>query len=152
MRKIIAAIALVLLAACQSSPRLEDDARYTKLAKVVDVREFTELERKQAQANTPGDSRVGVSVGVGVGSGGGSFGGVMLGMGNVLGGGRDSGAEVPQIAKGANRYTVQPLGSKERIEVMSYTRYKVGDCVKVLAGHPEEFPRFFDLKGDERCD
>jgi hypothetical protein len=48
-----AATLLVLLAACQSTPRLEDDARYVKLARVVDVHEFTELERKQAAGNRP---------------------------------------------------------------------------------------------------
>jgi hypothetical protein len=60
--------------------------------------------------------------------------------------------EAPQIAKGANRYTVQPLHSTERIEVMSYGQYKVGDCVKVLAGHPTEYPRFFELKPGEHCE
>jgi len=59
--------------------------------------------------------------------------------------------EAPQIAKVAIRYTVQPLDSKERIEVMSYEQYKVGDCVKVLAAHPSEFARFFELKEGERC-
>jgi len=47
---------------------------------------------------------------------------------------------------------VQPLGSAERIEVMSYGHHKMGDCVKVLAGHPTEFPRFFELKPGERCE
>ncbi len=150
MKTIIAAILLALLAACQSTPKLEEDARYVRLATVVDIHEFTETERKQAQANSPHDSRTGVGFSVGVGSGsGGSFGGVMLGMGSTVGGRRD---ELPQIAHGANRYTVQPLGSTERIEVMSYGRYKVGDCVKVLAGHPTEFPRFFELKPGELCE
>jgi hypothetical protein len=135
MKKYIATLALVLLAACQSTPRLEDDVRYTKLATVVDKHEFSEVERKQAKANSPGDSNVGVGVGIGVGSGGGGgfgFGGMMIGMG----GHPDRSDKQPQVAKGAIRYTAQPLGTDERIEVMSYEQYKVGDCVKVLAGHP----------------
>lgn len=151
MKKMIALLALALLGACQSTPRLEEDTRYVKLAHVVDVHEFTELERKQAEASRPSTSRVGVSVGIGMGSGGG-FGGVMMGMGNVLGDHSDSDDKQPQIAHGAIRYTVQLLENKERIEVMSYTRYKMGDCVKVLAGHPSEYPRFFDLKASERCE
>jgi hypothetical protein len=151
MKKIFAATLLVMLAACQSAPRLEDDARYVRLARVVDEHEFTELERKQAEANRPADTHVGVGLSVGVGSGG-SFGGVMLGMGSALGDRRDSREEPPQIAHGANRFTVQPLNSDQRIEVMSYGSYKVGDCVKVLVGHPTEFPRFFDLKPGEHCD
>ena len=149
MKKYIAALALVLLSACQSTPKLEDDVRYTKLATVVDRHEFSELERTQAQANRPGDSNVGVGVGIGVGSGVGSFGfgGMMIGMG----GHPDRRDEPPQVAKGAIRYTAQPLGTEERIEVMSYGQYKVGDCVKVLAGHPTEYPRFFELKPDEHC-
>jgi hypothetical protein len=151
MKKIFAATLLVMLAACQSAPGLEEDARYVRLARVVDEHEFTELERKQAEANRPCDTHVGVGLSVGVGSGG-SFGGVMLGMGSALGDRRDSREEPPQIAHGANRFTVQPLNSDQRIEVMSYGSYKVGDCVKVLVGHPTEFPRFFDLKPGENCD
>ena len=60
MKTLIAVILLAMLAACQSTPRLEDDARYVRLARVVDVHEFTELERKQAEANRPSDTRVGV--------------------------------------------------------------------------------------------
>jgi len=148
MKKFFAAASLVLLAACQSTPKLEDDARYVRLARVVDEHEFTEVERKQAEANRPSDSHMGVGLGVGVGSGG-SFGGVMFGMGSSMGDRHD---ELPQIANGANRYTVQPLNSDERVEVMSYGRYKLGDCVKVLVGHPTEFPRFFELKPDEHCE
>lgn len=148
MKKYIAMLALVSVAACQSAPRLEDDVRYAKLATVLDQHVFSEVERKQAQANSPADSNVGFGFGVGVGSGGGGgFGGIMMGMG----GHPDRRDEPPQIARGAIRYTVQPLGSAERIEVMSYGQYKVGDCVKVLAGHPSEYPRFFELKPDERC-
>ena len=151
MKKFFAATSLVLLAACQSAPKLENDARYVRLAIVVDKHEFTEVERKQAQANRPGDSGVEVGLSVGVGSGG-SFGGVMLGMGSTMGDRRDSRDEPPQVAHGANRFTVQPLNSDERIEVMSYGRYHVGDCVKVLVGHPTEFPRFFELKPGEHCE
>lgn len=148
-KAIITALSLALLAACQSTPRLEDDARYVRLATVMDIHEFTETERKQAQANRPGDTRVGVGIGIGTGSGG-SFGGLSLGIGSTLGDRRDS--QPPHIADGANRITVQPLGSTERIEVMSYGHHKMGDCVKVLAGHPSEYPRFFALKPGERCE
>lgn len=150
MKIIITAIILALLAACQSTPKLEEDARYVRLATVVDVHEFTEIERKQAQANRPSDGSTGVGLSVGVGTGTyGSFGGVSLGIGHTVGSRRD---KPPQIADGANRFTAQPLGSTERIEVMSYGKYKVGDCVRVLAGHPTEFPRFFPLRPGERCD
>jgi len=151
MKMYFVAILLALLAACQSTPGLEDDARYAKLARVVDVHEFTELERKQAATNKPGDTRVGVGLGIGVGSGG-SFGGIMLGMGSGIGERRDSRDEPPQVANGANRYTVQPLNSNERIEVMSYGKYKAGECVKVLSGHPTEYPRFLELKPGEHCE
>jgi len=152
MKKYIVVLALLALAACQSTLKLEDDARYSKLAIVVDKHEFSEVERKQAQANSPSDSKVRVGVGLGVGvGGGGSFGGMMIGMGGPLSSRRDSDDEQPQIAKGAIRYTVQPLGSGERVEVMSYLQYQVGDCVKVLAGHPKEYPRFFERKAGEIC-
>jgi hypothetical protein len=151
MKRFFAAASLVLLAACQSAPKPEDDARYVRLARVVDEHEFTEVERKQAEANMPSDTHAGVGLSVGVGSGG-SFGGVMLGMGSRMGDRRGSRNEPPQVANGANRFTVQPLNSDERIEVMSYGSYKVGDCVKVLVGHPTEFPRFFELKPGERCE
>jgi hypothetical protein len=36
--------------------------------------------------------------------------------------------------------------------MMSYRSYKAGDCVKVLVGHPTEFPRLFELKPGERCE
>jgi hypothetical protein len=147
MKTVIVATLLALLTACQSTPRLEDDARYVRLATVVDIHEYTEIERQQAQANTPSDTHAGMGFGVGSGSGG-SFGGISFGIGTTVG---DS-HQPPQIAKGANRITVQPLGSTERIEVMSYQNYKAGDCVKVLAGHPTEFPRFFELKPGERCE
>lgn len=149
MKTVIATALLALLAACQSIP--EEDARYVCLATVVDIHEFTATERKQAQASRSNDTRVGISFGVGTGSGG-SFGGIMFGIGATVGERRESRNEPPQIAAGANRITVQPLGSTERIEVMSYRHHKIGDCVKVLAGHPAKFPRFLELKPDERCE
>lgn len=150
MKKYIAISVLILLSACQSTPKLEDDVRYAKLATVVNKHEFSEVERKQAKANMPSDSSVGFGFGLGVGSGG-SFGGgyssMMFGLGNH----HDRRDDQPQIAHGAIRYTVQPMGSDDRVEVMSYDQYNVGDCVKVLAGHPTEFPRFFDRKAGELC-
>lgn len=151
IKTMITAILLALLAACQSTPRLEDDARYVRLATVMDIHEFTEIERKQAQVNRPSDTHVGVGIGIGTGSGG-SFGGLSLGIGSTVGDRRNSRDQQPHIADGANRITVQPLGSTERIEVMNYGHHKMGDCVKVLAGHPTEFPRFFELKPGERCE
>lgn len=148
MKKFAAALLLLLVAACQSAPRLEDDTRYVKLAKVVEEHEFTDIERQQAKANLPADSGVGVGLSIGVGSGGG-FGGIMLGAGSRLGERRHQ--MPPQIAFGANRFTVQ-TADNARIEVMSYEKYKVGDCVKVLVNHPTEFPRFFKLKPGEHCD
>ena len=149
MKTVIAATLLALLAACQSTPRLEDDARYVRLATVVDVHEFTDIERQQARANTPSDTHVGVGLGFGTGSYG-SFSGLSLGIGTSVGERRSS--QPPQIAEGTDRITVQPIGSTERIEVMSYGHYKAGDCVKVLAGHPTEYPRFFALKPGEHCE
>jgi hypothetical protein len=150
MKMLIAATGLTLLAACQSTPELEEDARYVRLATVVEVHEFTEVERKQARANRPGDGSTGVGISLGVGTGTyGSFGGVSVGIGHTVGSRRE---KPPQIADGANRFTVQLLGSTERIEVMSLDRHKIGDCVKVLAGHPTEFARFFPLKPGERCE
>ena len=89
---------------------------------------------------------MGVGFGIGVGSGG-----MMLRMGSPLNSQRDKSDEQPQIARGATRYTVKPLDSEELIAVMSYIQFKVADCVKVLAGHPSECPRLFELKPDERC-
>ena len=149
MYRLMVVMALALLAACQSTSRLEEDARYVKLARVVDAHEFSDAEREQAKASS---TRGSVSVGVGIGIGSGSFSGGMFGIGGMVGDHPDNRDEPPQVARGANRYTVQPLGSKERIEVMSYERHKVGDCVKVLAGHPSEYPRFFELKSGERCE
>ena len=149
MKTVIASISLALLAACQSTPKLEDDARYVRFATVVDVHEFTQIERKQARANMPRDSNVGLGLGIGIGSGG--FGGLSVGIGGTLGGGREN-RNPPNIAEGANRITVQLGGSTERIEVMSYGHHKPGDCVKVLAAHPTEFARFFELKPGERCE
>lgn len=151
IKAIIAATLLALLAACQSTPKLDEDARYVRFATVIDIHEFTEIERKQARANMPRDSKVGIGFGLGIGTGG-SFGGLSVGIGDTLGRGRESRNQPPNIADGANRIVVQPLGSTERIEVMSYANHKPGDCVKVLAAHPTEFPRFFELKPGERCE
>jgi len=150
MKILFVSALLALLAACQNTPTLEDDARYVKLAIVVEKHEFTAIERKQAEANAPSDTHIGVGMSVGVGSGG-SIGGMMLGIGSMFGG-HDSRNELPQVANGANRFTVQPLNSSERFEVMSYGPYKVGDCVKVFVGHPTEFSRFFELKPGEHCE
>jgi hypothetical protein len=150
VQKFIAASALTLLAACASTP-LEDDARYVRLARVVDVHEFTEAERKEARKTVPpaNDGGVGFGFGLGYGTGGG-FGGVMLGATTPLGGGRNH-RYPPNAAFGANRFTVQPVNTSERIEVMSYGKYKVGDCVKLMSGHPSEYARLFDLKPGEQC-
>ena len=153
MKTLMTATLLTLLAACQSLPKLEDDARYVRLAKVTDIREFTEIERKQARANRPSDPRVGFGFGLGVGSGG-SFGGMSVGIGSTFSD-RDRSygrAQPPHIAHDANRITVQPMGTTDRVEVMSYGQHKIGDCVKVLATHPTEYPRFFELKPSENCE
>ena len=145
MKKHISTLVLILLAACQTPHRLEKDTRYIKLATVTDKYEFSDIERQQAEAIAPPDSDTDDDLANNVGPTG--YGGIMLGLGDhhVI---KES---PPQINKGANRYTVQPLNSEARIEVMSYWQYKVGDCVKVLAGHPSAYPRFFVLKPDERC-
>ncbi|HEY0666396.1 MAG TPA: hypothetical protein VGD24_10045 [Gallionella sp.] len=145
MKTITVVIALALLAACQLTPRLADDPRYVRMATVVEIHEFTDLERKQDRASRTGVS-VGVGINVGVGTG---FGGMMLGMGSRVDEPRDR--EPPQIGRGANRITVQVVGSGERIEVMSYKKHKIGDCVKVLTGHPSEYPRFFTPSSNENC-
>ncbi len=137
---------LILLAACQSTPKLEDDTRYVRLARVVDVHVFTEAERKEAKLHSPSNSGVGVGVSIGVGTGGG-FGGLMIGTGS-----RRASNEPPQAANGANRFTVETVDKAERIEVMSYGNYKAGTCVKLLMGHPTEFARLFGLKPGEHCD
>jgi hypothetical protein len=149
MKKLLILMLLTVLAACQSAPKLEEDPRYAKLAIVINKHEFTEVERTQAKANTPSDSGVSVGIGLGIGSGSfsGGFGGMMMGMGSH----DHPSDDQPQIAKGAVRYTVQPVGTQERIEVMSYEQHTIGDCVKVLAGHPSEYPRFFELKDGEQC-
>jgi hypothetical protein len=152
MKKMLAAISLALLAACQSNPSLEEDARYIRFAKVVEVHVFTDAERKEAEKAVPrtSDSRVGVGIGIGVGSGGG-FGSVMIGGSTPLGSGRSRDVP-PQVAYGANRFTVQPLHSRERIEVMSYGKFQLGDCIKLFSGHPTEYARLFDLKPGEHCE
>ncbi|ADE13179.1 hypothetical protein [Sideroxydans lithotrophicus] len=151
MKKTLIPGLLLLLVACQSTPRLEDDTRYVKLAKVVDVHVFTDAERKEAAKTAPRSNDSGVSFGIGIGVGTGGYSGMMIGANTGLSGVHDKRKEPPQVATGANRFTVQPLNSSERIEVMSYKHYKVGDCVKVLSGHPTEFARLFDPKEGERC-
>ena len=149
MKKLLAIATLALLAACQSAPKLEDDTRYTRLAKVVDVHVYSETERKEAAKSEPRPSS-GVGMGVGIGFGtGGSFGGIMFGGGTGMGGGRSNGH--PLVSKGANRYTVQPLNTSDKVEVNSYGKYKAGDCVKLFSGHPSEYARLFDLKSGESC-
>ncbi|MFA6903130.1 MAG: hypothetical protein WC236_08620 [Gallionellaceae bacterium] len=141
MKTYIATLALLLLSACQSTHRLEKDTRYVKLATVIDKYEFSENERNLAQASNPDNS----NTDLGVGKSG--FGGIMLGLGDH----RDNSDIQPQISDGAIRYILQPLNSQQRIAVLSYSKYKILDCVKVLAGHPTEFPRFFKLKSGEHC-
>lgn len=153
MIKLLSAASLALLAACQNGPAPEDDTRYIRLAKVLDVHTFTDAERKEAAKTAPRshDSGVGMGIGIGVGSGGIGFGGIALGAGTSLGGGRDRNVP-PNAAYGANRFTVQPLHSEELVEVMSYGKFQVGDCVKLFSGHPSEYTRLFDLKPGERCE
>lgn len=112
---------------------------------------YTEAERKEAKAQRPSDVRVGGGMSVGISSGGSSFGGLMIGMGTMLDDERDKN-EPPQVAYGANRYTVVTVGKAERFEVNSYGKFKVGDCVKVLMGHPTAYARLFELRAGEHCE
>ena len=148
MNKRIATIAFMFLTACQTLPKLEDDLRYVKLATVVDKHEFSEIERKQARENSAVETTIGINIGVGLGR---SYSGTMFGMGGMMGTHPERRDAPPKISQGAIRYTVQLQGSQERIEVMSYGQYTVGDCLKALAGHPTEYPRFFELKAEEHC-
>lgn len=152
MKRFSCVVLLLLLAACKSGPALEDDKRYVILAKVVDVHVYTEAERKEAKAQRPSETTLSIGMGIGFGSGGGGFGGMMFGAGTPLDSRHRDSNESPQIAFGANRYTLEIKGSLERFEVMSYGKYKPGDCVKVLKGHPSAFARIFDLKKGESCD
>jgi hypothetical protein len=140
---------LLMLAGCQSNPALEDDTRYTKLARVVEVHVYTDAERREAKLQRR-DSSVGFGLSLGVGTYGSfGYGGLMFGSGNRLNSPSTVG---PQVADGANRYAVEPLEKAERIEVLSYGKYQVGDCVKLMSGHPSAYARLFDLKPGERCD
>lgn len=150
MRFLVPAAFFLLLAGCASTP-LEDDLRYVKLARVVDVHVFSDEERKEARKTAPRRSGLNVGFGLGYGTGGVGFGSVMLGATTPIGESRDS-TYPPQAADGANRFTVQPVGAQERIEVMSYGKYKVGDCVKYFSGHPTRYARLFDLKPGENCE
>ncbi len=147
MKRVFAAGSLAILAACSSTP-LEQDASHIRFAKVTDVHVFSDVERKEAAKSEPRrDTGVGMGIGFGVGTFGG-FGGVTLGTGL---GGRSRNVP-PQISEGANRFTVQPVRSAERVEVISYGKYQAGDCVKLFSGHPTEYARLFDLKPGERCE
>lgn len=150
MLKFVAATAMVLLAGCQSTP-LEDDVRYIKFARVAEVHVFTDAERKEAAKTEPRYNHSGVSMGIGLGYGtGGGFGGIGLGYGTSLSDGRSRHIP-PLISRGANRFTVQPLNSEDRIEVLSYGKFQVGDCIKLFSGHPTEYARLFELKPGEHC-
>ncbi len=147
MKRVFAAGSLAMLAACSSTP-LEQDTSHIRLARITDVHIFTDAERKEAAKSEPRrDTGVGMGIGFGVGTFGG-FGGVMLGTGSS-GRSRDL---PPQISEGANRFTVQPVRSAERVEVISYGKYQAGDCVKFFSGHPTEYARLFDLKPGEHCE
>ncbi len=150
MKRMFAAGLLAMLAACSSTP-LEQDTSHIRLARVTDVHIFSDAERKEAAKSEPTRDSGGVGMGIGIGVGTfGGFGGVMLGTGTGVGGrSRDL---PPRISEGANRFTVQPINSAERLEVMSYGKYQAGDCVKLFSGHPSEYARLFDLKPGERCD
>ncbi|MGV8935171.1 MAG: hypothetical protein ACOH1I_11130 [Gallionellaceae bacterium] len=152
MNKLIYLAVLLLLAACKTAPSLEDDARYIKMARVVDVHVYTEAERKEAKAQLPSDVRVGGGLSVGVGSGGFGFGGLMLGMGTSVGDHQQDKNTPPQVAYGATRYTVVTMDKAERFELNSYAHFQIGDCVKVLMGHPTEYARLYTLRSGEHCE
>ncbi len=150
MKKLFAIAPIALLAACQSSPKFEDDTRYTRLARVMDVHVYSDAERKEAAKSAPRMNNSGTSVGMGIGFGSGGGMGLMFGVGTGVGGrSRDL---PPQVAQGANRYTVQPLNTTDRIEVNSYEKFQAGDCVKLFSGHPDEYARLFSLKPGEHCE
>jgi hypothetical protein len=153
LKKLIAIALLAILAACHGGPALEDDARYVKLAKVVDVHVYTDAERKAARASDGSRSRVHIGIGIGIGTGGfdDGYDGWIFGGGGMFGDDYYR-REPPRVEYGANRYTVETVGKGERIEVLSYAKYKVGDCVKVLTGHPTEYARLFSTKPGEHCD
>lgn len=149
MKKLSLAVMAALLAACQNNPPLQNDARYIRMARVVAVHVYSEDERREA-AKAPPRARASspeVSVGIGFGT---SFGGLGVGVGGIISP-VNKREMPPQPALGADRYTVEPLGSKEKLEVESYGKYKVGDCVKLFSGHPTEYARLFDLQPGETC-
>jgi hypothetical protein len=150
MKRLLLLVPLALLAACQSAPKYEDDARYTRLAHVLEVHVYSDSERQEAAKTAPRTSHtgVGMGVGVGMGSGGVSFGGISFGIGTTVGDDREV---PPQIARGANRFTVQPVGTDQQIEVISYGKFQKGDCVRLFSGHPNAYARLFDLKPGESC-
>jgi hypothetical protein len=118
----------------------------------VDVHVFTDTERKEARLRRPSRSRVTIGIGIGIGTGGFNSGydGWLFG-GGLFGNDYEYRKEAPRIDKGANRFTVETVDKAERIEVLSYGKFKVGDCVKVLTGHPTEYARLYKLKPDEHC-
>lgn len=150
MKKLSLALILVLLAACQNNPPLQDEARYLRYARVVAVHVYTDAERRDAAANAPRVDRNEPQVTFGIGFGT-NFGGINLGVGGLFTPQHRPRDIPPQPAWGANRYTVEPLGTHEKLEVDSYGKYKVGDCVKLFSGHPKEYARLFDLQPGETC-
>ena len=106
----------------------------------------------EAKAQLPSDVRVGGGLSVGVGSGGFGFGGLMLGMGTSVGDKQQDKNTPPQVAYGATRYTVVMVDKAERFEVNSYAHFQIGDCVKVLMGHPTEYARLYTLRTGEHCE
>ena len=150
MKKLSLALVLALLAACQNNPPLQDEAHYMRYARVVAVHVYTDAERREAAASAPHVNRneprvtFGLSFGTNIGGIGLNFGGLFTPQNRP----RDI---PPQPAWGADRYTVEPLGSHDRLEVESYGKYKVGDCVKLFSGAPKDYARLYDLQPGETC-
>lgn len=154
LRKIPLIMATAMVAACQTTPNLEDETQYIRLARVVGVHVYTDEERRQAARveRSESHSRVGLGIGFGfgIGSGGGGFGGVSIGVPITVEG--DGGRETPpRVSQGANRYTVQPLHTLRTLEVNSYGKFEMGQCVKLFSGSPTNYDRLFPLKPGESC-
>jgi hypothetical protein len=154
LKHVVLILVAALLAACQTTPNLESETKYIRLARVVDVHVYTDEERREAARTERRESHtrvgLGVGFGFGIGSGGGGFGGVSIGMPIDVEGSRSRDLP-PLVSRGANRYTVQPLGSQARLEINSYGKFKVGECVKLFSGHPTEYDRLFPMKPGESC-
>lgn len=154
LKKIPLVMAVVLLGACQTTPSLENDTRHIRLARVIDVHVYTDAERRDAAHAERRESRTSVGLGVGfgfgIGSGGGGFGGISIGVPITV---EDSGGGKvpPLVSRGANRYTVQPLHTLTTLEVNSYGKFRIGQCVKLYSGDPDEYDRLFPLKPGESC-